>query len=292
MSNLSINSTQPTYTQPIPTEQIQSPISQAPIPQKPSLCQRIWTAYVNAVQKMVDALGRRCMILAVIIESILLEPWKVIKAGFLFPIGWKKQFNFHRLNPETLSAEQAKMKPILLIHGNYHNQSAWLSLAKKLKNAHVGPVYTINLPSGEITDRDCSILQQKITEIKAQYRRHTSEDIQLDIIGHSRGGFLAQETARLLAKQSATTQISCQGVLPGKVIALGSKIGSRDFVRVQSLDAGLSNRLYEINGSYDVSTRTDPSSVLPANERTVPAGHIGLLTSNKAHEQIVQWLKS
>lgn len=98
------------------------------------------------------------------------------------------------LNPVKLTALQAQYAPILCLHGNYHNQSAWLPLAEYFqKHAYPGPIFTLNLPAGNFTHTDTDLIQQKIESIKACYQQVNlpDENFKLNLIGHSRGATLA-----------------------------------------------------------------------------------------------------
>lgn len=126
------------------------------------------------------------------LTSLLLgEPVEALLFGLRMPRGETDTFHEYGLNPTELSESQKEYAPALLIHGNYHNQSAWLPLAKYLHDtSYPGPIFTVNLPSGPITDRDYEIINHKCAEI----RRLT--EIPIAMIGHSRGGVFIFYTHR------------------------------------------------------------------------------------------------
>lgn len=262
-------------------EQTSFPAPFYPVPKKQALDtlplgeakpthQHVTSTYTKAIQKFVEFLRKhKLRVLALILGTLLLEPWQAIKAGFSFA-SWKKHFNFHEMNPKALTAEQLKQQPILLIHGNLHNQSAWLSLAKKLKNNYLGPVYTVNLPSGRITHKDFEIIQRKIEQIKEQYK----QDIKINIVGHSRGGNIARHLA--LTKTNI-----------GKVITLGAAFTQDE---INALDPQFRHRIFDITGSHDILV-TNPSLLPLQNQATILTGHLGLLYSSKVHKHVIEWLK-
>ena len=86
---------------------------------------------------------------------------------------------------------QAQKTPLLLIHGLYHNSSAWSFFKKELSKQSVGPIFTINLnnPFGSIVEHAQKV-QAKIDQIKALTLRN---DIVL--VGHSMGGLVACQYA-------------------------------------------------------------------------------------------------
>lgn len=243
----------------------QAPVNRGP---KVSYLERISNSYQSAIKNFVIYLRRhRWKITAMVLGTFLAEPWSVLKAGVLKICNWKKHFNFYNMNPKTLSTAQMSQTPILLIHGNYHDQSAWLSMGKVLKN--VGPVYTVNLPGGYITQRDWDTVARKIEEIKSKCPSFT----QVALIGHSRGGIIS---SIMLQQRSDIKQ----------AISIG-EVSYRN--TIESMDPHVRNRLYEITGKHDVLVTQ--SSFLPADhKKEVNVGHLGLLYSSEVHRQVVQWL--
>jgi hypothetical protein len=233
---------------------------------------------------------RGWILTAALLGTFLSEPLQGLRGGATFYLGWKKHFNFYGLNPKKISAEQANKRPILLLHGNYHNQSAWLALAKKLVRSKLGPVYTVNLPSGKLTIKDQQIINKKIEEIKAQYLVHGKHDIKIDIVGHSRGGQLAHLIS------FANWHIDDQGnyfedgrcIRPdiGKVIRLGNILNSEHVSDIYARKMG--DRFYEIVGRYDVLTR-EKSLLEAAHQLELDCSHVQLLYSHAVHRQILEW---
>lgn len=180
------------------------------------------------------------------------------------PLNWKSHFNFYNLNPTELKDEQLEKRPILLIHGNCHNQTAWLSLASGLEESDLGPVFTVDLPSGSVTEKDYEIVNEKIAAIQALYNKH----VKIDVVGHSRGGYIGYT----LKSQHHPEDI-------GKVIRLGSISNEKKH-----------EDLYEITGEFDVLV-TAKSVLDKEHQMEVDTGHLGLMYSPEAHKQIIQWLK-
>lgn len=234
-------------------------------------------SYTSAVQKLVSFLRKHNLrVLAMVLGTLLHEPWQAIKAGFSSIASWKKHFNFHEMNPKALTVEQLSQQPILLIHGNYHNQSAWLSLAKKLKNKNLGPVYTVNLPNGAITHKDFEIIQRKMEQIKEQYTQGLVRDIEINIVGHSRGG----DIARQLALANPFRHFSI-----GKVITIGTASTQEDLLSLRKFG----HRIFEVTGKQDILV-TNPSLLPAKNNEAVDIGHLELLYCSKVHKRIIEWL--
>lgn len=104
---------------------------------------------------------------------------------------FKKHFNYYGLNPKSITTKQAEHPPMLLIHGNYTNQSNWLHWAKKLRKDYPGPVFTVNLPSGHWSNVDRNRIDDKIAEIQSLYKERGINAVKTHLVGHSRGGALA-----------------------------------------------------------------------------------------------------
>jgi pimeloyl-ACP methyl ester carboxylesterase len=220
--------------------------------------------------------------------TLLLEPWQAIKAGCLYFLGKKKHFNFFGLNPRAITADQAKKRPILLIHGNYHNQSGFLPMARYLMRQKIGPVYSVNLPSGGVTDKDYKIIQQKISEIKEQYRQYNVSSTKIDVVGHSRGGLLAHQIAWSSPGEEGRRYWSvCEDI--GKVIKIGAVTGGENLYHIEKIDKSFKERLYEITAEHDclVTARS-----LLDNSVSICSGHLGLLSSPETLRRVAQILAS
>lgn len=279
-----INPSLPPATNPLPHFDNKSQ------PAKPCLFHRIRDAYNRAIGRLVDFLYRhQWHTLGMILGTLLQEPFQVLRAGFTLPANWKKKFSYHGLNPTNLTDAQQKKRPILLIHGNLHNQTAWIELSKKLQRTDLGPVFTVNLPSGEVTEKDFEIVDKKIQEIKALYEKKGVSGISVDLVGHSRGCYLAQQRA-YTDKQNGNRIWSLRPDI-GKVILIGTPLESPEINQIKRIDPNYTSRIYEITGQCDVLVRE--KSLLPANNHVdLKTGHLGLLYSRQMHERVIEVLKS
>lgn len=245
--------------------------------------------YRNVIKELVNFLRKhKFFTTALVFGTLLSEPWQSIKAGFISLVSWKKHFNFYNLNPFILTESQVKKRPILLIHGNYHNQSAWLNLAKKLKESDLGPVYTVNLPSGKVTHKDFEIIERKLEQIKFQYQQKGISNIKVDIVGHSRGSSLAHLIAWTADKGDRNRYLYKSETI-GKVIKIGSSLEFDEITQIQRIDPQFNNRVYEIVGQHDILV-TNPSLFPPDRQKTIQVGHLELLFSSQMHQTVIQWL--
>lgn len=253
---------------------------------------RIYSIYHAAISHLADFFNDWNLNgVTVILGTLLLEPHHVLKAVFHYFKGIKNEFHPYGLNSHSITLEQAKKNPILLIHGAFHNQSGWMELAKKIQDSNLGPVYTVNLPSGWIGDKDFQILKMKTEEIQSHYQRHGIQVKKIDVVAHSRGGRVAERVVEQVIG-SVTTSFSndFKKTFPiGKIIKLGSilyplQIGSQIIPIKSPADA------YEITGKYDILER-GKSQLSSTHTFEVESGHLGLLYSDEAHQKIIDWLK-
>lgn len=259
--------------------------------------QDIPSIYEKGVKKIIDFLRSYDMRnVSNVVGTQLLEPWSSFKSALLIPLGWVNKFQFFGLNPDRLTPEQAKKKPLLLIHGNMHNQSAWLPFVKYIQNSYDGPIYTVNLNNGPLTENDRLILDAKIKEILAQYAEHGNYDVQIDIVGHSRGARMAFYAAL----DPSCWRIDENGkpkVLPSKVewrheIGNIVRIGY-PLKRKQDtwLDELMRSRIYEIDGLHDCIV-DERSLADPSHLAQIDCGHLELMHAEETFARILRWVKA
>lgn len=223
--------------------------------------------------------------LSLVLALTMIEFPQAIWAALHYPLNTKKHFNFFNLNPQQITPEQAEKAPILLLHANLYNQSGWLALAKSLKEADVGPVFTVNLPSGDCTEKDRMIIDNKLREIRALYLHQGKKKVKTHLIGHSRGACAAYLSAWPPKKTEEGVYINRH---IGKVISMGSNLDQQELFKILLTDKGALNRIYEINGIYD--PLFDRSIV--TQHYAFRTAHVGLLFSSTIHRQVLNCLKS
>lgn len=180
-----------------------------------------------------------------------------------------------------------------MLHGNLHNQSAWLPLAAFLhSNKYLGPIFTVNLPSYDVTDTDRAIIEHKLNEIKQLYVEKNMFDVNITLIGHSRGAGLAynrffypesfvlentQNTYESydISEENAPVDVATP-VTVNKVILMGCS----------------NNNLSQYPGCFFISARHD--ILAPPLENTqdtvVDTGHLGVIANPEALERCYEIL--
>ncbi len=262
----------------------------------PSLWQKISSAYKSAVKQLIEFLrSHKYITTAGVMGTLLFEPLINLQAAYLFPYGWKEKFQYYGLNPEKLTPSQAQKRPLLCIHGDNHNQSAWLTLAKASEQSHAGPIFTINLDlkRSSWTEDARSLLNAKIEEIKRQYREQGIDDVQIDIAGHSTGASLAFYTAL----EPSSWKVSPEGraeVNPdkiawrkdiGNIIRIGTPTTAKEN---ELLDPEMRNRIFEIDGTDDLLVDAR-STARPDHRAEIPCGHVELIFSPETCALISRW---
>lgn len=219
---------------------------------------------------------------SLVVCSFIEEPITSLYFGLKLFQGIRKKMHYYDLNPLELTQSQANSPPVLLLHGNLHNQSAWLPLAEYLHGKkYPGPVFTINLPSHQITVRDKIIIEDKLDEIKDLYKSKNYPYRKVTLIGHSRGACLAFE--RLFYRKSDKNSYEFSYLEKNdsinKVILMGKS--SEDFTELNLLEAKKHNACFFINGRYDPSLSSPEGS----EGLLVNSGHLGLLL----HPEVLEY---
>jgi hypothetical protein len=208
--------------------------------------------------------------------------------GISIPIGYKSHFAFFGLNPLTLTEEQSKKHPTLLLHGACHNQGVWLYLAKALQNAHLGPLFTVNFSPVMPKKKSFDIIYNKIIEIQKIYREWNRESVSINLIGYSLGAALAY----FINLDKNCWNFNTSGLpmlgLPPRIknpnIHLVICIGSR-------IRPSISN-IYEMVGEEDVLVPPvlDERLQSKGKQLTIECGHLSLIHSPILYDHIIQIL--
>ncbi len=248
-----------------PIEKILIPIDPLNPSEEESCCGRIFLAYQRGIRAFCEYLGDG--VGKFVVSYMLSEPVSVLRAVIEWLIyGWGGEPHFSGANPKEITEEQRRFNPVLCLHGNCHSPSAFTSIAAALqKDPDYRPaVFTVSLRGEE----DTHIINEKMAEIRKLF----GEDVEIDLIGHSRGAFLAEDRAGM------------KGI--GRIVLLGQSYASI---------AG-NNKYFSIHGTYDNLIGQAPTQRLaekalknPQHIHMVRAGHVGLLYT--AGPKIVEWLK-
>lgn len=252
--------------------------------------------YIKWIRKLVKYFMKYDLyMVAAVLPTLLAEPISAVRAAFLRFFGLKRNFNWYGCNPKSLHPEQAHVNPVLLIHGDFDQQSSWIKFAKELQKAGI-PAFTINLPSRKFTSKDKDILEKKWTEIEKVYLEAGRGDVKIHVAGHSRGSTLAM----MMGFQNQAWKVGSEGELIveghdnhrpniGSIAMLGGYLDTPDKNEWAS-QAGIKPRIHEILGTHDIFLDVDTNFV-PERRSLFECGHLNLLLNEEVHKKLITILK-
>lgn len=227
--------------------------------------------------------------------SWLNEPLINCRASLNYLLGLLPTFKLYQLNP-SLSATDISKNPSLLLHGNFHNQSAWLALAKSASGQTLGSLYTLNLHSGPYTVADRTLINNKINQIKLDYSARGRDDVKVNLIGHSRGAVMAfymslpadtwriNQAGQFVMQHAVTTWRDDIGMI--------IRLGHPTTVYEKNLLApGMIKQVYDLVAKHDQFIPY--GSALPVSQQyTWDCRHLSLLYLPSVHQQIFKLIQS
>lgn len=253
-------------------------------------------AITQALNLIAPKLPRPLALVANGIHALITEFFAFIAMSSLYFI------NLEKRNPKIIEGNH--QQPILLIHGLYHNSSAWIAYKKCLQDANTGPVFTINLANSRASIETHA---QKVKKMVAEIQRVTGrQDIML--VGHSMGGLVASKFALDLAtKETKVTDVitigsPLKGSPTAKYIGFGKSVKEMQKNSVYMKD--LSTRICKQRNIhfFHIASRTDElvpatSALLTENVRAKHlllsnVGHAGLLYSKRVINPIIEYYKN
>lgn len=191
--------------------------------------------------------------------------------------------------------------PLLMVHGYLHVAPVWIYHINRLKKAGYGPIYALNLGSPfSSIEKHAGKLAKKIKEIEQETGLN-----KLILIGHSMGGLVSCYYATKIAQPGTVPQVITLGAPLGgtKVATIGiGKCAKEMKMHSEFTKRLVRNILNEKNVEfYHIGSKSDqlviPYSscfVVDNKERHLlleGIGHVGLLFSKEASQQIGNWLQ-
>lgn len=229
-------------------------------------------------------------ILKIIVLEILATLWAVMLSIGLF---WKKW------NSE-MAVWHTPKRPILLVHGFFHNQTGWSYIRRRLTEAGLGPVYSLNLGGPfEKLETFAERVARKAARIEAE-----TGIKELVMIGHSMGGLVSAYYAEHLAPEGKVTDVIALGSpLQGtKLGAMGHGVNSIQMTTGSNFTRALAARIAASQSTryYQIASELD-NMILPARAAFVGEngerqrmlddhGHVMLIFSRRVADQIAAWL--
>lgn len=176
------------------------------------------STYTHNVKQFTTNLQEHGLIkTGLVVAAFATEPMDALLSGLRMNRGERRHFHEYGTNPTQLTQHQASKRPVLLLHGDKHNQSAFIPMLDYFHQKHYdGPIFTVNLPSVEDKALRHQVLDQKIEAIDALYKQrgvqpHAGEPhLRSCIIGHSWG---ADEAIELEDRDSTPRPLVLMGAL-------------------------------------------------------------------------------
>lgn len=217
------------------------------------------------------------------------------KTLLLYRIGQTKNFNFHGLNPQRIPNPH---KPaILLLHGDKHNQSGMLPLAKYLSKADVGSLFTVNLDYSETYPaKHRHQLTTRILEIKELYDQ---DELRLIIVGHSKG---AIEAAHLAFCEDRTPGVKIEKIISiaGRLKVVNSSFRSCHQRLVplihkiyRAIKRNFTVPFYNIAGDLDWNAPVEAMIINDSSKHAcvIPnQSHMSILFAEETHKKVLEYI--
>lgn len=214
--------------------------------------------------------------------ALLWEPRASVQAGTTINQGKVNKLQTYGMNPDCIADKEKT--PSLALHGKNGSQGMFLPLGKFFQDNDIGPLFTVNLSEGELTENDLEVINAKIKEIQSLYGR----EVKINFIGYSLGA----ELALYVALNKASWRIEENGkcfLSPvhswrkeiGKIIRIGSMTLKTEW---KMLSEEMQMSIYEIRGKDDIHM-PEPSHA--KNQYQVDGvGHVGLVSSSLVFNQL------
>lgn len=226
------------------------------------------------------------------IQGVICSIASVILAVVCFPTGFVRAL----WRPKALSSSQPV---IVLVHGLYHNASAWLFLRRRLRKAGFANVFAVNY--GSFFTNFEAALEKLQTAIRRC--RPASSNQPLIIIGHSLGGLLARVYAERSGAEDSPAVVITLGTphRGSRMAAFGVGRLAASLMYEGPLIVELEEKAQAMPcGGISLFSPAD-ALVLPAEGlaappdwvryETAPLSHVGMLYSPKIAESIVHFIK-
>ena len=240
-----------------------------------TLLNTIWECYRSAVRFFCEMLFNCGLeMIALTLSTWLTEPCAALYAAIWYPLGWQENFNHYGLNPTEITAAEVNRRAIILIHGRYSNPSTFLDLAKHFQERGIGPVYTIKTYHYDVTEADVQIVKDKFEEIAAQYAAHGAACPGFDLVGHSRGAWVATKT---LERDDRVA----------RVFRIANPTQAHE---LEVLPPDKRERIYDVRAGDDIIFLEAQSALPPHRVHHVPSGHLGAVHHSSSVEHLCHHL--
>lgn len=252
----------------------------------------LWSAFIIMANQITDGTYLEKLIHR--LHAVAMEVNSGIAAVTLFPLTLFKSYHAPQGNLQG--------RPILMVNGYFSFGSTWHYQRQRLIQAGFGPIYTMNVGSGQSIKTYAKQIEEKVRQIQEETCRND-----LVLIGHSKGGLVCSYYATHLAdskKTNITDVVAIGSPLAGTPLAyLGPGYDAYEMRPGSEFHQELRNKIQkhpEIRFSYIASEYDEVvplSSALLGKDRSrqlvlKDMGHLGLVFSSRVADQICHWLKT
>lgn len=190
------------------------------------------------------------------ITTLVYEFPHALASGVAAPLGFMEPFRIFNANPVSLTDEQKKLIPILLLNGNYSHQATFLPLLHAFdQSGNKRPIYTINIPPNSVCDTDR--VKEKVKSIKELYNKTDDTAFRIDMLGHSMGSGIIQ----VLSGQKTDFKIN-------RIVTVGAPLS---FASKEAF-----TQAFDVTGKKDLLVWTT-SRLDEKHSKEIDTGHLGLL---------------
>lgn len=240
--------------------------------------------YRSPTYKFLDFIEKKGLYnLSMFFAVLLLDFNNALKIGFNSARGLKRNFHTRFLNPKTLSFQQARQEPILLIHGAAHTQGVWIPFSKRFhKDGGQNPLFTVNLPNGDVTMEDVKRIEDKVMEIRRLYSDAGAKPPKIHFVAYSRGGAALKKFAKTFPRGKSQQVVNSQ---IGKLIFLGYTISNYRKAQFLRTQPKLSDRIVNFSACKDyLDLNEAPAKGIKG--QILHTTHLGLVHIRDLHRTI------
>jgi triacylglycerol esterase/lipase EstA (alpha/beta hydrolase family) len=231
------------------------------------------------------------------LDGIFAEAMYTTTTLILYPFGF---ISWNGIPKQKLSDKKGGKRPILLIHGYFHNLSGYFVLSQKLKKRGWEHVHTINLNTYTQSIEAMAREVKKAVDAIIKNTQHKK----VDIIGHSLGGLVGRYYVQnlsgykyvknliTLATPNWGTQLAILGIGP----SAKQMRPEADFIDKLNMDLSNLRRVSfsSIWSPFDALIIPPTNAILRGAGKNIKidfVGHIGMLYSDRVFELICKILE-
>lgn len=233
------------------------------------------------------------------------ESLRTLSVTTYHPLGWSLGRLHSRLRRQAFSDEDLHVEhscPVLLVHGIFHNASAFYAIERSLRKNGFTQLATLELwTSVQSVDRMAAQLKQRVLQLREEHYKHNRKG-KVRIIAHSLGGVIVRAALRDKELVSLLDKVVFLGVphqgnilykfpYPKCIRDLSNDSPIMKDMRENPLPGGI--QYWNLRGTLDVVTPSR-DTLLPhvPNLYFEGVGHAGLLTAGRVLQAIIAILET